>query len=330
MTNINSSTTTTTTSTGSRRARKAKRKPGAKETKLPVAEERRANRVLGWEQFASEGLPTAVAVRLEQFMDSGAVARVEAVAEEISDRLAIGIEPSRMIEQFLSATDDITSRRDRFAALRALELLIPLSTEALERPSWVGERNERRRPLSAIELGVVRMCALTKPKSLVPVGLLDAGCVSGELVSIHAGNFNRGHDRRIVTVDAPGTTRSSLSGYPPADPRRLLIPDWCAAAIGKRVDALPVDTTVAYYGSRTEPAKAEASVLMNVHSVLVMAGLGSDRTVTPLSIRNGAARLVYLQHGLEAAFEMLGHQNMSLMASEIGRSPQRPCRQPRR
>jgi hypothetical protein len=277
-----------------------------------------AERAQVWDQFARDGLPASIEGRLEPFLGSDAARNVATVAEEITSHLATGIDPSRMIDLFLAEPDTITDRRERYAALRAIELLVPRTIEPLARPLWIARQDECRRPLTPIELGVVRMCACTTVHALIPVGLLDSGCASGELAVVPADEIDRDHLDRATHINAPGTLRDCKSGYPPCRPRRLTVPSWCATKLGSVAAALPCGSPVAYFGHSSDPAKAQSAVLMNVRAALAAAGLGSDPTVKPLSIRNGAARAVYEQHGLEAAFKILGHKNKNLMASEIG------------
>jgi hypothetical protein len=277
-----------------------------------------------WRHFEHRGLPTSVAVLLEPFFGKEPAATIAAFADEITEYLESRRGAPHAINLFLSVADDITERRDRYAALRALELLIGSKAAPLARPVWLGVPNERRRPLTAIEMGVVRLAARRTVRRTLPVALLEAGAASGEVGQCFAADVACDPFGSATLLNAPGSLRTLGSGYPPCHPRLLTIPAWAAKTVGKVAAALPGDAPVAYLGEATDPAAAQSAVLMNVRNTLNIAGFATDTTVTPLSIRNGAARAAYERDGIQAAFAMLGHDDMNHMAREIGLRPQLP------
>lgn len=282
-----------------------------------------------WRNWQDNGLPSDIETQLARLGTHTvtAAAAVAERAEEIAARL--GQPRGAAIDRFLNVTDDWAERTDRIATVRTLEVLTAFKGPAMARPCWrPPAEHSRRRTLTGIEIGLVRLCALRHSGSTVRVAALDAGGLSGELDSIFPSDVIFDVHGDPTQLQFCGTHREIASGYPPAAPRILEIPAWSRPAFKTDVAAaVTANRRLLYKGKSDEAAKIQSSVLMGVHSVLCDAGLGSDPTVRPLSIRNTFGRAVYDTAGIEAAAQALGHDDWMAVAREIGVRPHAPVRQ---
>ena len=104
------------------------------------------------------------------------------------------------------------------------------------------------------------------------------------------------------------------------------IPLWARACFTQLAKNAVATRPLLYAGSSHEPKKIQSLILMNLGKALSLAGLASDPTVTPLSIRNTAGRRAYESGGIEAAANLLGLEDFNSVAREIGLRPHLPTR----
>jgi hypothetical protein len=83
----------------------------------------------------------------------------------------------------------------------------------------------RRRPLTEIETGLVRLCSLRSPIRAGVIGATDAGAASGELARLTIGNVICDSSGQVTELDLSGTERTTTYGYPVAAPRSLEVPE---------------------------------------------------------------------------------------------------------
>ena len=278
-----------------------------------------------WEPWAEDGLPNSLTARLAPWLiyNDADLATLENLATEL-DQLLEHHHPLSAVDRFLCIARTHSESCDRRAALRLLERLSQLNAAPLP---WTGlphpDLNARRRPLTGLERGLVRHCALTSPARTGVVGLIDSGATSGELGDLRATAFtNPGNG--VVAARLPGTCRGTRSGYPEAQPRTVEIAAWARPALTRLV-AGSDHRPVLYSGQAEDPAKVQSALLMAVGHVLRDAGLAGDPAVQPMSIRNTFGRAHYDTTGdLVATAAALGHDDLMTVAREIGIREHRP------
>jgi hypothetical protein len=220
------------------------------------------------------------------------------------------------VDHLLARAACFVRRAELYAAVATLAYLGMLRLERLAWPGWQHDDGTVKRRLRPLEMALVRLVALPRPVAALQVGLLEAGCSSGELALVaHAD----------VTVAAGGEVLVQLPGCGLATPRRVRLGSWVAGAMAVylvRGSTAPL----VYTGQSSEDAKQQSCVLMSVRKTLVSAGLGADRSVTPESIRRAGARAVYdntpRDRRLLAAAAMLGTSDFNRVAVLVGHVPQ--------
>lgn len=282
-----------------------------------------------WDLWADRGLPTGIdaALAARGTHSTAAIATVAALAAELESRLE-HLRPPAAVDRFLAAGEAWEDRLDRWSTLRTLERLAHLPAKPLPWPGWAPpDPNLRRRPLTSVEIGLVRLSALRTKAKAALVGALDAGLASGELPLVAADQIVVA-DGAPAAMRAPGTCRDNRSGYPEAFARRLDIHSWCRPAFTAAVEHQAAGPRLLYQGNSATHATIQSAQLMAVGTVLADAGLAGDPTVKPLSIRNTAGRHAYETAGrsIEAAADLLGHDDLMFVAREIGIRPHRPTR----
>lgn len=280
-----------------------------------------------YETWQREGLPLNPTTRLRAIgtYDDAALATVEVLVTELSQRMERD-HAGAAVDTFLAASASWKDGNARYATLRSLEFLSQLPGEAQPRRHADAPANLRRRVLSSLERGLVRHAALSATMRVVLIGALDAGIASAELARLDTSHLARDTQGRPTHYLAPGSTRESASGYPAAAPRTLVIPTWSQEALAFVAKSTPASAPLLYNGTSTSPTRQQSTILMAVNGCLERAGFGDDKTVTPLSVRNTAARAIYDESGLEAAAAFLGHEDLGSVAREIGIREHRPLR----
>lgn len=280
-----------------------------------------------WQSWHDTGLPTNLGQRLHAVgtYSDAAIKKVEVLAEELDNTLE-RFSPTGAIDRFLAAPTEWEERIDRWATLGVLERLSQIPGSRPARPAWSSPTVLRRRPLSEVEIGLVRHSALGSIAATSSVGSLDAGLVSGELAKLTSSLVAFDGSAQASGIRAPGTQRESSYGYPMAGARVLEVPPWARASLTRLCAETDPEAPLLYGGRSRDAGKIQSSILMVVRKVLIRAGLGNDESVTPLSIRNTSARRVYDAHGLEAAAHFLGHHDLMSVAREIGIREHLPAR----
>lgn len=263
-----------------------------------------------WDPWGDDGIPPNLVARLVAtgVFSEPALEAIGALARELEQRLSASA-PGVAVTDFVHEAED--DARDRRAVVRIMEKLSALCHGPLGPPPWT---EELRRILTEIEFGLVRLCALRSSQRTGVVALFESGAASGELGKVGTDDVGENAGRRVVAV--PGTERDVRSGYPVARPRTLLVPTWAHAGMD-RLRRAPATSRLLYAGGSTDKGKIQSSLLMIARHVLNEAGLGEDSSVKPLSIRNTGARRVYETSGIEAAAEVLGHDDLMFVAREI-------------
>ena len=284
-----------------------------------------------WEQWADEGLPHSIDQRLGAggAFSQSARQSVVTLAAELGHELETST-PLRAVDRFLARGETFINRVDRRAVVITLEHLDHLKAPALPWPRWAPDDPfARERVLTEIEIGLVRMCAVSSSGKAGAIAALDAGAISGELGILLGSMAHLGPDGMAIHLDAPGTLRPGGFGYTAANPRRLTVPTWAAPRFKELMAKTGDDQLLLYGGSSTNPGKIQSSILMIVGKVLGAAGLSGDATVKPQSIRNTAARKLFENEGLEAAADLLGHDDYTAVAEKIGIRSRRVTRSSR-
>lgn len=282
-----------------------------------------------WELWAEDGLPTSIEQRL---LAAGThAADVATAVAQVADELTGLMErhhPVAAVDRFLSGVDSWEDRCDRWATLRTLERLSQLPVAAPAWPGWVPpDPHARRRPLTAIEMALVRHCSMVRTGRAAVVGALDSGAASGELTAINRTAVILGANGTPTGLRAAGTRRDTKSGYPEAAPRTLDLPAWCRPTYTRLLAGPTGDRPLAYGGRSDDQQKIQSCLLMDVGAALKDAGLAGDPTVKPLSIRNTYGRAVHdAGGGIEGAAAALGHDDLMSVAREIGIRPHKPAR----
>jgi hypothetical protein len=283
---------------------------------------------LRWKSWGENGLPFNARQRLAQTgtFSSSALGTFESYVEEL-EQLLEQRSPIGAVDAFLATSDAWGERVDRFATVRTLERLSQLKIPVLERPRWaLPQANMRRRALTEVEIGTVRYCSLRNALHSASIGAFDAGVQSGELPGLFSRDVHLDANGAIrITVS--GTERKVTCGYPVATPRTLDVPSWCQPAMTQLAKSVDATRPLLYGGRKNGHSAIQSAILMNISNVLKDAGLGSDPSVKPLSIRNTAGRRACEAGGLEAAARLLGHDDFSSVAREIGLRPHAPVRE---
>ncbi len=259
-------------------------------------------------------------------------------------------EPRAAVDRFLSEVDGWEDRLDRYAVLHILDLAFGSTPKETRWPDWVPcDPNQSKRPLRPLELALVRLIARSdiptkaslKGKTkvakcshvdrVVLVAAAMAGADSGELAYILPSAPEVIAGRVTGNIDLPGGRRSpnastddsapQVPGPTSARPRTATLPAWTLQAVEARlvVAANYPQAPLLYTGQSTSIEKIQSSLLMNLSSTLKLAGLGGDKSVSPLSIRNGAARERYDETGsIEVVAAMLGYGDLNLTQRHIG------------
>ena len=238
------------------------------------------------------------------------------------------------IDGFLSEVDDWDSQLDRYAALHTADLAVGCKPQPTRWPGWVAaDANLSKRPLRPLELALVRLLARTSTARAALVATAMAGADSGELAIIRPDAPHVVDGLLAGEIDLPGGEHGESDGNDaprgrpgPTRPyrRTVHLPAWAHTAITARLEATAggPDALLLYSGSSQSPSKIESSLLMNLNATLKLAGLAGDRSVSPLSIRNGAARERYDETGsIEAVAAMLGYEDLNLTQRHIGKRP---------
>lgn len=328
-------TNTTNTKTRKNNTRKtATRKRNYQPAPQTVSDFQRAQ----W--WTDHGLPSAITARLTaaHTHDVDSIARIVETAdryrtESLTDPL------DQVIERHLLEADTYEEQCDRWAVLRTLELMSYMPYTPRIRPGWApSQLYVRRRPLSALELGAVRISTLTTI-SVQEVGIdarcatvaaMEGGAIAGELAKIMPRDAVRGHDGVVERLELRGTLRSTKCGFPAAAPREVEVPMWARAQFTALLDASVKNQPDGKWPllvrkeNRIEtPDQVQSSLLMRVRERLDAAGFKGDKTVIPGSLRNTTALKVYEEHGIVAAKELLGYKRFDFVMEEIGLAPRR-------
>lgn len=270
-----------------------------------------------WRSWASNGLPPVSA--FNAYLDADARATLVELRDDLDNRFWSGQDPVRAVEGFLADFDDVVGYRDRYATIRLFEKVSGMSVRALQRSQPL-TKGQIRRPLTPLEMTLLRRCSTASLQKVGLIGVCEAGAGSGELHPIVGTDITLDSSGRGTHLDARGTDRPTKSGYPVCMPRRLQIPVWCQEVIGGSAKVMP-NSPLLYGGNAEDETDRQSAVLMVVKSVFDDAGLGQDKTVAPLSIRNTTAKRVNETAGLQAAAALLGIGNFQFVAYEIELSP---------
>jgi hypothetical protein len=264
-----------------------------------------------WAHWGNEGLPSEFERRLHHhktFSDQALALLVELGAE-----LELRVDrkgPLVAVTQFVAAATDFTDYLNRMAVVRCLEYL---DEPRLKPVSWCAktppDANIRSRPLTEIEIGLVRYASLTYAMSAGAVGAFDAGMASCELGSLLPAG---------VLIDVGGRASHLVGPQSRCAARTMEIPRWAQTTFDALLENAHPTLPILYGGTQVNPVKIQSLILMNVRKALILAGLANDMTVKPLSIRNTAALRAHESGGLEAAAKLLGSQNFDSVAREIG------------
>lgn len=274
---------------------------------------------------------------LERVVDTDEVSSgfvADAIARLDRHRRTLG--GMRTIDHFLASAVGFGERCDRWATVRIIELADGRTDKGPMWPGWMPEVGyQHRRPLRPLELTATRLAAMRKlspqekgiPARCATVAVAEAGAVGGEFGKIFHDDleFDQG---TVVAVRLRGTMRENPSGFPIAVPRTVEIPRWARAVftefantVTERDRPLLLRAT----SNDVDPHRIETALTNRVARVLEVAGHRGAESVTPASVRNGAARVAFERDGLDAAVARLGHE-VRFVRSEIGLDPQRPAR----
>jgi len=276
-----------------------------------------------WQTWGEEGLPADFERRLQLIgtFSMEALARLVELSGELERNLERRA-PRGAVDHFMAASIDWVDYLDRMATVRTLEYL---GQPRMKPVSWLRrtspDAHSRRRILTGIEDGLVCFSSLSSWRRTGPVGALDSGMASGELGLLSTSGVLRDDSGTVTHLQGAGTMRATTCGYPAAVPRTMQIARWAQSSFTELVSHAQPDELLLYGGTSEEPTKIQSLILMNVGKALATAGLAGDPTVTPLSIRNTAARRIHDSSGLEAASAFLGHKDFDSVAREIGIRP---------
>jgi len=242
----------------------------------------------------------------------------------------------RAVEHYLASATGFDERCDRWASIRILERATGCTAPGRAWPGWrPDDPHARRRPLRPLELICVRLNAVLRrsvqekgiERRSATVATIEAGGTAGELGLLLPGDVE--FDGSVpVRLRLAGTEREFTAGFQVAIPRTVEIPHWARPSFAKVVEqaAGPEHPLLLRASNKAVGAQKIASTLLDrVTDLLDSSGLHEDRTVQPASIRNGAARIAYQQHGIDAAVARLGH-DIDYVRGEIGLTPRRPAR----
>jgi hypothetical protein len=296
--------------------------------------------------WQTHGLPPSVGLRLRSagLLTESGEARLDDLVAELDD--LVTADRGDIYAGFMSAAASWTDYRDRYATWRLLEQHRPPQPPPPPRPPVAVPEPvdplDRRRPLTDLEIALVRFTSLHRLTQRVTIdnrrsrtqialiGLLDAGCTTNEVSIITPAHVERDSTGAAIAIESPGATSDHRRARPAAAPRRVPIPDWCQPTIDELLASTPTTGVLVDPAASTDgPGQLHAvqrRIVAVVDDVFTHAGLASDPTVDPTSIRNTAGRAAYLAHGLEAALELLGDRDPNRLRREIGIRPHPPRR----
>ncbi len=250
------------------------------------------------------------------------------------DDLFSQVESHQAVDRYLAEAGEWEERLDRYAVLHTMDLAVGSKAQPTRWPGWVpSDPNLSKRPLRPLELALSSLIARSSIGRTVLVAVAMAGADSVELAAILPSALSV-HERRITgEIALPGgrpRAPDGLNSAPrrpgPTPPRYRMaaLPSWSLPAVQERLDGASfyADVPLLYTGRSTSPEKIQSSLLMNLNAILRMAGLSGDPTVSPLSIRNGAALARYRETGnIEEVDTMLGYGDLNLTQRHIGLRP---------
>jgi len=232
-------------------------------------------------------------------------------------------EGHRAIDTFLAEADEWQERLERYATLHTLDAAIGNKPQTTLWPGWAPkDPNCSKRPLLPIELALVRLIARNGDRGPL-LATSMSGADSSELATILPGAVHLSASGTSGEIELPGRLHEGARcpGPTAAAPRRARLPRWALPAITERLEVAKdtPDHPFLYKGSATVPHKIRSSLLMGLRAVMRDAGLGGDPTISPLSIRNGAALERYQETGsIEEVADMLGYRDLNLTQRQIG------------
>ncbi|MGB3411182.1 MAG: hypothetical protein WBA45_08280 [Microthrixaceae bacterium] len=202
----------------------------------------------------------------------------------------------------------------RWAAFLAAHLHDGSAPESLHRPPWTIPNGMRSRPLARVEQAICRVtvsrwdqrCELTPAQYVIA----ERSAMSGELIRIP-----------ITAAHVSSVGKVHLGGGRDQLPRTVELDDWGTRILIRRlneVNGRDRSTPLLYDGNDPGTNNAQASASGNLKRVLRIAGLGSDPTLTPTSIRNTYAQRLY-ENGerLENIAEAMGAKSLDRLLRTI-------------
>jgi hypothetical protein len=283
-----------------------------------------------WAHWETESLPLGLLKSFEVngLFTTDAFDTAHRLGTELDERLGRH-GARRAVDGFIADGDGWHDRCDRWVLLRLMEKLTAtsLTKVPLPRPEWAAPTGLRARTLSDLEHGVVRVCAIASAHFASTIAICEAGTASRELALILPDMLDGDLQHGFTGVHLPGTTLDTGRIYRPLAARRNDLPAWGRRHVADQRSTIFDNSPLLYRGKKLEAEKRQSSVLANIHSVLTDAGLGTDPTVKPLSIRNTAARALYLQtNRIEDVARFVGTDRWDALKAEIGLCERAPVR----
>ncbi len=195
-----------------------------------------------------------------------------------------------------------------FRTVRQMGLVDTDPTLDLELPA---RRPSAARPITDAEVERCRAAALYLFEATrLPAAwaLAEAGIRTGEMAKVTVGDV----DLDLAVVHAPGC-RSAVA-------RSVLLTDWGAVQVGRRLRALPSDPSrpLTYEGDGSDKSM-QASSCIAVTDSMTRAGLGRDPAVRPVSVAAWAGRKVFDETGrIDEVAARLGMRSLDRAARLIG------------
>ncbi len=195
-----------------------------------------------------------------------------------------------------------------FKTARQLGLVDGDPTLDLDLPA---RRPPSARPLSDAEVDWCRAASLylfAGTRLPAAWALAEAGIRTGEMAKVTVGDV----DLELGVVHAPGC-RSAVA-------RSVLLTEWGAAQIGRRLRAVPADPArpLVYEGDGSDKSK-QASSCIAITDSMTRAGLSHDPAVRPVSATAWAGRKVFDETGrIDQVAARLGMRSLDRAARLIG------------